>query len=560
MPLEALFKPRSIAVIGASEKPTIGRRLIASLDRIGFTGGIFPVNPGYSTVSGRSCYASIAELPEAPDVVVFCIGHARVLDPFLAAAERGVKGAVIYDGGFAERGEDGRRLQSQIEGICREADIALCGPNCMGVLNPHHRSTTYLQELRDPEGLAGNVGIVSQSGAVCVSLLTDVRRFGFSHVVSSGNEAVLAAADYLEYLVDDPNTAVIGAFIETIRHPERFVAALDHAAAEGKPVVVLQVGRTARTRHAVATHTGGPAGEPRAVSELLRAHRALEVSDLVEFTEVVAAAQGAKRPAGRRIGIVTSSGGLAELILDIAASADLQLPPLSAAAKAEIERQIGFVTGDGNPLDAWGNGTFAANLPHALSLFDVSPDHDIVVFCRDNCDDQPFEMPEVGRTYLELFARAAAGSRKPHYLLHTRPGVDEPRTGGTASRGGYPRRRRHSRGARGDRLAGALRNCERRVGFARSRDPVRGGRQGQRHHPEPSGKAQRDQRGTAAPADRAPFRGPMRMRRRASSCCAPKAAAFAPATTSRRGSRGRMTGAAIRPRRTTICARSSSSR
>ncbi len=423
MPLEALFKPRSIAVIGASEKPTIGRRLIASLDRIGFTGGIFPVNPGYSTVAGRSCYASVAELPEAPDVVAFCIGHARLLDPFLAAAERGVKGAVIYDGGFAERGEDGRRLQSQIEGICREADIALCGPNCMGVLNPHHRSTTYLQELRDPEGLAGNVGIVSQSGAVCVSLLTDVRRFGFSHVVSSGNEAVLAAADYLEYLVDDPNTAVIGAFIETIRHPERFVAALDHAAAEGKPVVVLQVGRTARTRHAVATHTGGPAGEPRAVSELLRAHRALEVSDLVEFTEVVAAAQGAKRPAGPRIGIVTSSGGLAELILDIAASADLQLPPLSAAAKAEIERQIGFVTGDGNPLDAWGNGTFAANLPQALSLFAMSPDHDIVVFCRDNCDDQPFEMPEVGRTYLELFARAAAGSRKPHYLLHTRPGA-----------------------------------------------------------------------------------------------------------------------------------------
>jgi len=423
MRLDALFRPRSIAVIGASEKPTIGRRLIASLDRIGFTGSIFPINPSYSAVSGRQCYASIAELPEAPDVAVFCVGHARVLDPFLAAAERGVQGAVIYDGGFAERGADGRRVQSQIEGICREAGIALCGPNCMGVLNPHHRSTTYLQELREPEGLAGNVGIVSQSGAVCVSLLTDIRRFGFSHVVSSGNEAVLVAADYLEYLVDDPHTAVIGAFIETIRHPERFVAALDRAAAEGKPMVVLQVGRTARSRHAVATHTGGPAGEPTAVSELLRAHRALEVSDLVEFTEVVAAAQGAKRPAGRRIGIVTSSGGLAELILDIAASADLQLPPLSAAAKAEIERQIGFVTGDGNPLDAWGNGTFADNLPQALSLFDASLDHDIVVFCRDNCDDQPFEMPEVGRTYLELFARAAAGSRKPHYLLHTRPGA-----------------------------------------------------------------------------------------------------------------------------------------
>ncbi|HKM72056.1 MAG TPA: CoA-binding protein [Stellaceae bacterium] len=247
MRLDALFSPRSIAVIGASEKPTIGRRLITSLDRIGFTGSIFPINPSYPKVSGRRCYASIAELPEVPDVAVFCVGHERVLDPFLSAAERGVRGAVIYDGGFAERGADGRRLQSQIEGICREADIALCGPNCMGVLNPHERSTTYLQELREPAGLAGNVGIVSQSGAVCISLLTDVRRFGLSHVVSSGNEAVLAAADYLEYLVDDPRTEIIGAFIETVRHADRFVAALDRAAARGKPVVVLQVGRTART-------------------------------------------------------------------------------------------------------------------------------------------------------------------------------------------------------------------------------------------------------------------------------------------------------------------------
>ena len=219
MGLEALLKPRSIAILGASEKPTIGRRLIASLDRIGFAGSIFPVNPNYPTVLGRRCYGSIAELPEAPDIAVFCVGHERVLDPLAAAAKHGIKAAVIYDGGFAERGEDGRRLQSHIEGICRDAGIALCGPNCMGVLSPHHPSTTYLQELRDPTGLAGNVGIVSQSGGVCIGLVNDVRRFGFSYIVSSGNETVLAAADFLEYLVDDPHTEVIGCFIETVRQP-----------------------------------------------------------------------------------------------------------------------------------------------------------------------------------------------------------------------------------------------------------------------------------------------------------------------------------------------------
>jgi acetate---CoA ligase (ADP-forming) len=421
--LDALFKPKSIAVIGASEKPTIGRRLITSLDRIGFDGAIYPINPNYARVAGRQCYASIAELPEPPDVAAFCVGHERVLDPLIAAAERGVKGAVIYDGGFAERGDDGRRLQRKVEGICREAGIALCGPNCMGVLSPHDCATTYLQELREPAGLAGNVGIVAQSGAFCVSLLTDLRRFGFSHVVSSGNEAVLVAADYLEYLVEDPHTRVIGCFIETVRQPERFIAALDRAAAQDKPVVVLKVGRTERTRLAIATHTGGVAGEPGFVSELLRAHRAIEVRDLVEFTEVIAATQGTQRPAGRRIGVVTSSGGLAELILDIAASAELPLPPLAPAAKVEIEKHIGFVSGDGNPLDAWGNGTFAANLPRALAVLDASLDHDIVVFCRDNCDAQPFDTPELAWTYLELFVRAAAASNKPHYLLLTRPGV-----------------------------------------------------------------------------------------------------------------------------------------
>jgi acyl-CoA synthetase (NDP forming) len=365
----------------------------------------------------------MAELPEAPDVAVFCLGHERVLGAFVAAAERGIEGAVIYDGGFAEQGEDGRRLQGEIEGICREADIALCGPNCMGVLNPHHPSTTYLQELRNPVGLAGNIGIVSQSGAVCISLLADTRRFGFSHVVSSGNEAVLVAADYLEYLVDEPRTRAIGMFIETIRQPERFIGALDRAAVIGKPVIVLKVGRGERARRAVPTHTGGTAGDPEMASALLHAHRAIEVSDLTEFTEVLAACQGTKLATGRRIGVVTSSGGLAEIILDIADTAALELPPLSPPARDDIVAQIGSITGDGNPLDAWGSGAFLANLPQALSLFDTSPDHDIVVFCRDNSDDPAFDTPQLVRTYIELFARAAAQSRKPHYLLHSRPGV-----------------------------------------------------------------------------------------------------------------------------------------
>ncbi|HTZ35124.1 MAG TPA: CoA-binding protein [Stellaceae bacterium] len=423
MQLDALFKPRSIAVVGASDKPTIGRRLIASLDRLGFAGTVYPVNPGYAAVQNRPCYPSVGELPEAPDIAVFCLGSARVLDAFVDAARRGIRAAVIYDGGFAEQGEAGRALQTRIEDICREAGIALCGPNCMGILNAHHRSSTYMQELQDPAGLAGNVAFVSHSGGVCIGMLTDMRRFGFSHVVSSGNEAVVSAADYLEYLVEEPETQAIGCFLETIRDKERFAAALDRAAALGKPVAVLKVGRAERSRRAALSHTGGPSEDPAAAIELLRAHRAIAVDDLAELTEVLAACQAPKGPAGRRIGVVTSSGGLAELILDLAAANGLAVPPLSPAQKAALEADIGFVTGDGNPCDAWGSGTYTANLPRALRLFDASPEHDVVVLCRDNFDGQPFDVPQTALGYFELFAAAAATSAKPHYVLTSRPGL-----------------------------------------------------------------------------------------------------------------------------------------
>jgi acyl-CoA synthetase (NDP forming) len=423
MQLKPLFRPESIAIIGASDKPTPGRRVIATLERLGYAGRIYPVNPNYTNLLNRPCYPSPAELPEAPDIGVFCLGHERVLPAFIAAAERGMKAAVIFDGGFAEYGAEGSALQEKLAAICREHGIALCGPNCMGVLSPHHKSSSYLQELRDPTGLAGNVGIISHSGGLCLSLLTDTRRYGFSHIVSAGNEAAVTAAAYLEYLAEDADTQIIGGFIETIREPERFVAALDRAAALNKPVVLLKVSKSERARRAVITHTAAEAGDPAAISDMLRAHRAIEVDDLVQLTEVLAALQAPKRPKGRRIGIVMSSGGVAELILDVAEATGLQIPPLTPAQKSALETACGLITGDGNPCDAWGSGTFAANLPRALEMFDASPEHDIIVFARDNLDDQPFDMPQTALTYLDLFAQHAQKSVKPHYLLSTRPGI-----------------------------------------------------------------------------------------------------------------------------------------
>src|SRR5206468_2559058 len=204
MRLDALLRPRSVAILGASERPSIGRSLVEALDTIGFRGAIYPINPRYETLLGRKCYASVSELPRDVDVLAVCVNHARVLEHMRPAAERGVGAAIIFDGGFAEAGAEGRRRQDEIVAICRDAGIAM--------------------------------------------------------------------------------------FVGTVRQPDRFVAALDRAAARGKPVVVLKVGRNERTRRAITTHTGGLAGEARVFSAVLRAHRAIEVSDMDEMTEVLACA------------------------------------------------------------------------------------------------------------------------------------------------------------------------------------------------------------------------------------------------------------------------------
>ena len=209
----------------------------------------------------------------------------------------------------------------------------------MGILNPTARVTTYKQTLMDTNGLAGNVGFISQSGSVCIAILSDLRRYGISLSVSAGNEAVTRTVDYIEYLIDDPATKVIATFTETVREPERYVAALDRAAAVGKPVVVLKVGRTERTQRAITSHTGGLAGESRVFSEMLRAHRAIEVTDLDEMTEVLAVCQGERWPRSRGISVITGSGGLAEMILDNATAAGLR--PASALERGARRSRTG---------------------------------------------------------------------------------------------------------------------------------------------------------------------------------------------------------------------------
>lgn len=423
MNLKHLFEPTSVAVLGASSRPSVGGDMIETLQRFGFDGPIYPVNPKYDTLLDMPCYPSLTALPAAPDIVAFCVGPSRIPENFRLLPEIGAKAAVIFGGGYAEEGEAGRAVQAEIVDICRQGGIALCGPNCMGVINPTYGSATYLQYAREPSALRGNVGLISQSGSVCISLLSDTRRFGFSLVASTGNEAVVNAADYLDFMVDHAATEVIAMFTETVADPERYVAALDRAAAADKPVIVLKVGKAERSRRAITTHTGGLAGDSRVFSEVLRAHRAIEVEDFDELVECIAASQGRPRPTGNRLGVITSSGGMAELILDRAESVGLQLPPLPEADMAEAVRVIGAVSGDGNPLDAWGNGDFNTNTPHGLKVVRESDANDAVVLSYDNDDDAALGYIESLMARAKFLKASAEQSDKPHFQMSMRPGL-----------------------------------------------------------------------------------------------------------------------------------------
>ncbi len=422
--LARLLAPRSIAVIGASSKPSTGRSILASLSSLGFQGKVYPVNPSYTEVLGHRCYPSVEAIPDQVDLAAFCISNTRLLEAYRCLAKKGLGAAVVYSSGFGEVSEAGSQdLNRQLVAISQGAGIALCGPNCMGVLSPASRSSAYMNEVHDPLRLAGNVGLISQSGSMGSSILVDCRRFGFSHIISSGNEAVLSTSDYLEYLINDPDTKVIALFSESIREPSRFLELLDRAVDADKPVVILKVGKSERTRQAILTHTGGLAGEARVFSEMLRSHRAIEVNDLDELCEVLAACQSRHRPRGPRIGVVTGSGGQVELLLDRAAACQLDLPVLSEEALGTVSRTPGPVTGLGNPLDAWGNGDFRQHYQQALDLFGASSQYDAVVLCIEGTDHQPLNNPGRSAQFAQILADAAQRHEKPFYSLSMRSGM-----------------------------------------------------------------------------------------------------------------------------------------
>ena len=353
--LDPLFRPRAIAIIGASTDPTkIGGRPVAFLKRAGFPGAILPVNPGQAEVQGLRAYARIEDAPEGIDQAIIAVPAAAADAAVAGCIARGVRAIIMFSAGFGEISEDGAAAQRAIADRCRAAGVRLLGPNALGVMNPGDRVfSTFSASLEQHWPKPGRIAVASQSGAVgtyCFTLLED-RGAGISHLITTGNEADVDVADAIAWLATDPATDVIFSYIEGCRDGVRLRAAFALARANGKRVVVTKVGVSDVGAAATQSHTGTLAGSDAGYAAAFEAEGAFRAASISEAADIAVACSVGPLPRGRRLGVVTVSGGAGAFLADAAAEEGLLLPALPEDTQKEIRTILPFAA-PRNPVDS----------------------------------------------------------------------------------------------------------------------------------------------------------------------------------------------------------------
>lgn len=333
--LEALLRPKTVAMVGASSDVTrIGGRALRHLREVGFAGDIYPVNPGRSEVQGLKAWSTIDDLPAQTDCAVLALPSQAVLPAIEASARNGVRAAVIFSAGFAEMGEEGARLQDQIRDVARRANMRLLGPNCLGLYNLH--ANTFLSFsgiFDDVRGTAGRLGLVSQSGGYAGEVVKSAREVGldFGVWITTGNEVDIGLGEAMHYMADSDDVDVVIGYIEGVRDRNSFFGALEAAHRRRKPVILLKVGRTEQGARAAASHTASLAGSDGVYDAVFERFGAYRARTTEEMLDVAYAASRGRFPRGRRIAIITNSGGIGVQAADFAADESLDVPMASAA-------------------------------------------------------------------------------------------------------------------------------------------------------------------------------------------------------------------------------------
>jgi len=373
-PIRSLLTPSSVAVVGASPSSFVGRILLENLRTLGFAGPVYPVNPRYDEILGYRCYPSLEAVPEPPEAVAVALRIDLVPGVLRTAGEIGARAAVVPGGGFSETGDAALLAQDEIGEVAAEFGMAVAGPNCMGVLAPGRNAGLYIGTV-PASLLAGHVALVSQSGSVIEAAANMGPRVGFSALVSCGVEAATTAGDYFRFFAEDDRTVAVAAFLEGFRDPRSFVAGARALREAGKPLVVCKVGRTEEAQAAIAAHSGTLAGSDVVVTGLLAQLGAIRVDDLDELLEISELLGHGRRPRGRRMMVITDSGGEANLVADHMRWFGLEAPPPSERLQRRLRERWPHFAYIGNPIDPWGvdpdYGTLYPEILAAMSEEDV---------------------------------------------------------------------------------------------------------------------------------------------------------------------------------------------
>lgn len=381
--LNALMNPRSVAVVGASADPekTSGRP-VSYLLKHGFKGAIYPINPKATEIQGLKCYQRVDDLPQAPDVALVLLNARRSIDAVRDLSALGCKAAIVLASGYAEAGDAGQGLQDELKAAA--GTMRLLGPNTIGLVNLSKGIPLSASGALEVSDLPrGGIAVVSQSGGILGALLSRAagRGIGLSSLVSTSNEVDLDVSDFIDHLVDDPDTRVIALYLESIRRPEHFRAAALRARAAGKSIVAFKIGRSEAGARSASSHTGALAGEDRVYDALFQELGVIRADTFDELLDIPAGLVAQYKMPGRRVAVLTSTGGAGTLIADSLGMKNFEAPVPDDATSEKLRALQGDTPAelDRNPIDVTLAGLQPDLLRQAIRILLDSPSFDALV-------------------------------------------------------------------------------------------------------------------------------------------------------------------------------------
>ena len=398
--LNRLMGARSVAIVGASDnKASIGGQPVTFLTEFGYEGKVYPINPRLKEIRGVACYASIMDLPEAPDVAIVAVNSKLVAGVIEQCGKKGIPFAIILSSGFKEIGAEGLRLELELKEVVAQSGVRVVGPNCLGIINLTNRMHAgFGSGFQYNDITRGPVAMITQSGGFGLTMVTAIERagMGFNYIVSIGNSLDLNTLDFLEYYLERPEVKVVTTFIEGIADGERLTRIGQRALEVGKPILVWKVGNTSTGLKAAASHTASLAASYDLYKTAFRAGGFIEIADANDVVDIARVFRMGKLPAGNRLAMVTGSGGAGVLVADRADATGITMPDLEPDTLSKLKAILPGFASAANPVDISGqtskDGTSVSN--NALRLVLADPNIDMVIIRSKQSTNTQAQMQE----------------------------------------------------------------------------------------------------------------------------------------------------------------------